>query len=290
MKVEILDKHTNIINLEKNGVQVQGITGAFDHSETTKVRDFMTVSDILDFAEIVEIKRIEKAIESQIECNTKIAYEGVEKKYGVNYGKNLLQIYGNDVKIRARAMAASGSDARMCGSDLAVVINSGSGNQGLTVSLPVIEYAKELGCTKEKLYRALVISNLIALHIKSGIGSLSAFCGAVGAAAGSSAAITWLKGGIKSQVENAISNTLAIVSGIICDGAKASCAAKISTSVEAAIMSSELAINENNFSGGEGIVMDDIEDTIHNIGRLGKDGMKETDIEILNMMIGKKTG
>ena len=290
VKVEILDKHTNIINLEKNGVQVQGITGAFDHSETTKVRDFMTVSDILDFAEIVEIKRIEKAIESQIECNTKIAYEGVEKKYGVNYGKNLLQIYGNDVKIRARAMAASGSDARMCGSDLAVVINSGSGNQGLTVSLPVIEYAKELGCTKEKLYRALVISNLIALHIKSGIGSLSAFCGAVGAAAGSSAAITWLKGGIKSQVENAISNTLAIVSGIICDGAKASCAAKISTSVEAAIMSSELAINENNFSGGEGIVMDDIEDTIHNIGRLGKDGMKETDIEILNMMIGKKTG
>jgi L-cysteine desulfidase len=286
VKVEILDKHTNIVNIEKNGNQLYYKDYSFNNGEKDDKYDFMDIEGIIQFAEEANLNDVSHLLEMQIEYNTRIAEEGLSKPYGTNTGKKLLDIYGDDVAIRARAMAAAGSDARMSGSDLAVVINSGSGNQGITVSLPVIEYAKELQCDIDRLYRALILSNLISIHIKADIGSLSAFCGAVSAGAGSSAGITYLLGGTWKQIKNAVSNTLAIASGMICDGAKPSCAAKVSVSIDAAIMASKMALSNENYSGGEGIIMDDVEDTVDNVGRLGREGMKETDIEILKMMIG----
>lgn len=286
VKVEIVDKHTNIVNIEKNGKKLLHKQYTLEKGKSNK-QNSMSIKEILDFAEAVKIEDLSDLIETQIRCNTLIAEEGLKKSYGVSTGKELLTIYGSDVAIRARAMAAAASDARMSGSDLAVVINSGSGNQGITVSIPVIEYAKELKSSKEKLYKALILSNLVAIYIKKDIGSLSAYCGAVSAGAGSSAGITYLMGGTRNQILNAVSNTLAIASGMICDGAKPSCAAKISVSVDTAIVASKMALDDNNFSGGEGIIMDDVEVTLSNVGRLGRIGMKETDIEILNMMIGK---
>lgn len=290
VKVEILDKHTNIVNIEKNGEKLLYKKCFLNRGKIVNKRSFMSVEGIMEFTEGVKIEDLADLLDTQIKCNTLIAEEGLKNIYGTNIGKRLLDVYGDNVAIRARAMAAAGSDARMGGSDLAVVINSGSGNQGITVSMPVIEYAKELKCEKDKLYRALILSNLISIYIKGHIGCLSAFCGAVSAGAGSSAGITYLMGGTGEQIENAVSNTLAIASGMICDGAKPSCAAKISVSVDAAILGSKMALNDNNFNNSEGIVTGNIEDTINNVGRLGKKGMKETDIEILNMMIEKSDG
>ncbi len=287
VKVEILDKHTNIVNIEKNDKKLLYKHYTLNKEENMNKRSFMSIEGILNFTDAAKVEELSDLLDTQIRCNTLIAEEGLKKQYGANTGKQLLEIYGDDVATRAKAMAASGADARMSGSDLAVVINSGSGNQGITVSIPVVEYAKELKCSKEQLYKALILSNLVAIHIKDDIGSLSAFCGAVSAGAGSSAGITYLMGGTRDQIGNAVSNTVAIASGMICDGAKPSCAAKVSVSVDAAIMASNMALRGNNFSSGEGIVMDDVESTLNNIGRLGRIGMKETDIEILNMMIGK---
>ena len=287
VKVEILDKHTNIVNIERNGKKLLHKQYSLDKGGTVGRHGFMSMEGIMNFAATTALEDLSELLDSQIRCNTLIAEEGINKPYGANTGKRLLAIYGHDVATRARAMAAAGSDARMSGSDLAVVINSGSGNQGITVTIPVVEYARELQCKKDKLYRALILSNLVAIHIKDDIGSLSAFCGAVSAGAGSSAGITYLLGGTQEQIANAVSNTVAIASGMICDGAKPSCAAKISVSVDAAIMASKMALSGNNFSSGEGIIMDNVEATISNVGRLGRIGMKETDLEILNMMIGK---
>lgn len=286
VRVEILDKHTNIVNIEKNGNKLYYKDYTLNNGDKDDKYDFMDIDGIIQFAEEANLDDVSHLLEMQIEYNTRIAKEGLSKPYGTNTGKKLLDIYGDDVAIRARAMAAAGADARMSGSDLPVVINSGSGNQGITVSLPVIEYAKDLQCDINRLYRALIISNLVSVHIKADIGSLSAFCGAVSAGAGSSAGITYLLGGTWEQIEKAISNTVAIASGMICDGAKPSCAAKVSVSVDAAIMASKMALNNENYCGGEGIIMDDVEDTVDNVGRLGREGMKETDIEILKMMIG----
>ena len=196
----------------------------------------------------------------------------------------LLETYGGGVKNRAKARAAAGSDARMNGCELPVVINSGSGNQGMTVSLPVLEYAKELGSDQETLLRALLVSNLVAIHVKSGIGALSAYCGAVSAGAGAGTGIAWLRGGRLREVAHTVVNTLAITSGIVCDGAKASCAAKIAIAVEAGILGYDMYRMGQEFYGGDGIVSQGVENTIRNIGRLGRDGMKETDREILGIM------
>lgn len=304
--VEIAGSHTNVTRIERNGQSVfsQGRSAAAGADpEAAAGADpeagpggpagakpvgnhaFMEFAGILRFAEEVDLRALSPLLEMQIEYNSRIAEEGIRNPYGVNTGKKLLDIYGDDLAIRARAKAAAGSDARMGGSDLAVVINSGSGNQGLTVSLPVIEYAQDLGCDIKALYRALIISNLTSIYIKEKIGSLSAFCGAVSAGAGSSAGITYLLGGTEQQIQKAVSNTIAIASGVVCDGAKPSCAAKVSLSVDAAIMASKMAMSNENYAGGDGIVMDDIEATINNVARLGRDGMKETDLEILSMML-----
>ena len=228
-----------------------------------------------------------KVLGRQIKYNTRIAEEGLRNPWGAQVGRVVLEEFGEDVKWRAVAKASAGSDARMSGCALPVIINSGSGNQGMTCSLPVIEFGKELKKSKEEIYRALCVSNLVALNQKKYIGSLSAYCGAVCAAAGAGAGITYLCGGTLEQIENTVVNTIADAGGIVCDGAKPSCAAKISTALQAAILSHKMAMRGLTFARGEGLVMDCPEDTIKAVGYVGRAGMKQTDVEILNLMIGK---
>ena len=283
-------EHTNITYLEKDGkVMVDrkaSCTAASSEHRTD--RSGMSVSRIIDYAKNVPVEDIALTIDRQIEYNTAIAREGLSRKYGVSVGRTLLTHYdASDVRIRARAMAAAGSDARMSGCSLPVIINSGSGNQGLTVSLPVIEYAKEYHKSHEELVRALALSNLIAIHQKRYIGPLSAFCGAVNAATGAAAGICFLLGGSADEISQTITDVLANVGGIVCDGAKPSCAAKISSALEAAILSYEMTKEGNCFKDGEGLVGKDIEQTIESFGRVGREGMKETDVEILKIMLDK---
>lgn len=287
-EVCIKTSHTNICRIIKNGVVVFEKDDASDEAAAAKDdRSLLNIKDILEFAEIVNLDDVKDVISKQISMNTAISDEGLKHHYGADVGKTLLQHYGSDIKIRAKARAAAGSDARMSGCSLPVVINSGSGNQGMTVSLPVIEYAKELGVSEEKLYRALVLSNLTSIHQKTAIGRLSAYCGAVSAACGSGAAITYLHGGSYEDISRTIVNTIANVGGIVCDGAKPSCAAKIASSVDAAIMAHHMSTDGKVFKSGEGLVKDDVEETIESIGRMGSKGMKDTDVEILKIMINQ---
>ncbi|NBI79036.1 serine dehydratase subunit alpha family protein [Anaerotruncus colihominis] len=288
-EVEIANRHTNITRIVKDGEEwdVGKHAELAPHQAVKLDKSLLNVKDILEFADCVKIDDVREVLDRQIEMNSAISKEGLSGDYGAEVGKTLLKYYGNDVKIRARAAAAAGSDARMGGCSLPVVINSGSGNQGMTVSLPVIEYAKELGVSHEKLYRALAVSNLVSIHQKKYIGSLSAYCGAVSAACGSGAAITYLYGGDLDDVSMTITNTIANVGGIVCDGAKSSCAAKIASAVDAAVMAHCMTENSKTFHAGEGLVKDDVEGTIESLGRVGREGMKATDIEILNIMIEK---
>ncbi|MBQ1866807.1 MAG: serine dehydratase subunit alpha family protein [Selenomonas sp.] len=285
--IRIVNEHTNIVEITRNG-EILFQKEIVDTPETNKPDyDSLTIEDIYDFAMTCDLDDVRDILERQIKYNTAIAAEGLKNNYGANIGSTLRKAYGDDIRIRARAIAAAGSDARMNGCELPVIINSGSGNQGMTVSLPVIEYAKEVGADDEKLLRALVLSNLVTLHEKEGIGRLSAYCGAVSAGAGAGAGIAWLCGGDYKAVIHTIVNALAITSGIVCDGAKASCAAKIAAAVDAGILGFEMYRNGQQFYGGDGLVLKGVENTIRNISRLGRIGMKETDKEIINMMIGK---
>lgn len=284
-KVRIANYHTNIVRIEKNGEILHYVPVEADSEEGLTDRTLLDVQSIWDFATTVDVEDIREVIGRQIEYNTAIAKEGLEGDYGANIGSVLLACYGTDVRTRAKAMAAAGSDARMNGCELPVVINAGSGNQGMTCSLPVLEYAKERKATEEETYRALALSNLIAIHQKTGIGRLSAYCGAVSAGAAAGAGIAYLCGGGYKEVIHTVVNALAIVSGIICDGAKASCAAKIASAVDAGILGYNMYLNGQEFYAGDGIVNRGIEATIHNVGRLGRDGMRETNEEIIKMMI-----
>ncbi|MDD6573330.1 MAG: L-serine ammonia-lyase, iron-sulfur-dependent, subunit alpha [Thermoflexaceae bacterium] len=286
-RIRITDNHTNIVLIEKNNRILYEKETSSDDGNTTASLDYslLNMEDIWDFANSFDINDLQAVLERQIQYNNAISEEGLLGNYGANIGSILLGTYGNDVKTRAKAKAAAGSDARMNGCELPVIINSGSGNQGIACSVPVIEYAKELQSQKEKLYRALVLSNLTAIHEKTGIGTLSAYCGAVSAGAGAGAGIAYLCGGNFEAISHTIVNALAIVSGIICDGAKASCAAKISASVDAGILGYQMYLNGQEFKGGDGIVMNDIESTIKSIGRLGKDGMRSTNEEIIRLMM-----
>lgn len=285
-KVRITDFHTNIVLIEKDGqVLLEKPVSEAEIYESRTDRSMLNVADIWDFANTADLRDVEEILERQIRCNNAIAEEGLLGDYGANIGSTLLATYGNDVTVRAKAKAAAGSDARMNGCELPVIINSGSGNQGITCSVPLIEYAKELHCGKEKLYRALILSNLVAIHEKTGIGTLSAYCGAVSAGAGAGAGIAYLCGGDYQAVIHTVVNALAIVSGIVCDGAKASCAAKIASSVDAGILGYKMYCHGQEFKGGDGIVMHDIEATIRSIGTLGKEGMQSTNEEIIRLMI-----
>jgi L-cysteine desulfidase len=284
--VQISHYHTNIVLITHNNkILYQNQECEEIQPASLTDRSMMNVKDILEFADSVVISDIKALIEQQIQYNTRIALQGFEGDWGANIGSVLLDVWGDDIKVRAKAMAAAGSDARMGGCSLPVVIVSGSGNQGLTASLPVIEYAKELGVDQETLYRALVVSNLVTIHQKTGIGRLSAYCGAVSAGVGAGAGITWLHGGRYREVAHTIVNALATVSGIICDGAKPSCAAKIAAAVEAGMLGFYMYQKGQQFYGGDGIVKKGVENTITNIGRLGRDGMRETDREIIRIMV-----
>lgn len=285
VKVRITNYHTNIVLIEKNGkILYQKEVNAIKE-EGLCDKKLLNVEDIIDFANSVEIKDIDTIIERQIQYNSRIAEEGLKNNYGANIGNVLLSTYGSDIKVRAKAKAAAGSDARMNGCELPVIIISGSGNQGIAASIPVIEYAKELNVSKEKLYRALVVSNLVTIHQKTGIGRLSAYCGAISAGTGSGAGIAYLHCGEYKDISHTIVNALSIASGIVCDGAKASCAAKIAAGVDAGIFGYYMYKNGQQFRSGDGIVKKGVEATIANIGKLAKDGMKETDKEIIKLMI-----
>jgi len=283
--VEIIHKHTNIVRIEKNGQAVMEVPHSMEEeAEKTTDRESMNIGDIIEFANTVNIDDVREVLGRQVEYNTAISDEGLHRVYGANIGMTLLSVFGDDVKVRAKAAAAAGSDARMSGCEMPVVINSGSGNQGMTVSLPVIVYARELSVTTERLYRALCVSNLAAIHQKTKIGRLSAYCGAVSAATGAGAGISYLYGGGVKEISQTITNTLANVSGIVCDGAKPSCAAKIASSVDAALLACYMTMQGRGFGSGEGIVKDNIEGTIDSVGKLAKNGMQVTDEEILKIM------
>lgn len=288
--VRIANYHTHIVRIEKNGAILKDLPVQAATEEGLTDKSALSVRGILEFAREADLSDVEETLSRQIRFNTAIAQEGLRGDYGANIGQVLLSAYGDDVKIRAKAMAAAGSDARMNGCGLPVVIVSGSGNQGLTASLPVIEYAKELGADQDTLYRALLVSDLITIHLKAEIGRLSAYCGAVSAGCGSGAGIAYLYGKDKPEeallkdVSHTIVNSLAVVSGMVCDGAKASCAAKIASAVDAGILGFTMYQQGQQFRGGDGIISKGVEETIHNIGLLATQGMRETDREILDIM------
>ena len=286
--VVIEGEHTNIVRIEKDGELIYEKEPEAVQDEADKPdKALLNLEDIITFAEEADLDDVRKVLERQVRYNTRIAEEGLKNPWGAQVGRVIAEEFGDDVKWRAVAKAAAGSDARMSGCSLPVIINSGSGNQGMTCSLPVIEYGRELGKSGDEILRALCVSNLVALNQKKYIGSLSAYCGAVCAAAGAGAGITYLCGGTMEQIENTVVNTIADAGGIVCDGAKPSCAAKIATSLQAAVLSHKMAMRGLTFSRGEGLVMDCPEDTIKAVGYVGRAGMKQTDVEILNLMIGR---
>ena len=286
--VEIQKTHKNITRMEKDGVSLLEQTATPEEVvQKTGNRELLTVENIIEFAGEVKIEDIEPILSPQIECNMAICREGLENPYGAEVGRILLD--GNDhptVGLKARAYAAAGSDARMNGCSMPVVINSGSGNQGITVSVPVVIYAQEWNVGREKLLRALVVANLTAVHQKNYIGSLSAYCGVVSAACGAACGICYLLDYPHSVLCGTITNTIATVGGMVCDGAKSSCAAKISTALQTALLGMKMSVRNRAFQPGEGLVKGDVEQTISSFGRMGRDGMKATDNEILNIMLG----
>ena len=283
-RVRIADAHTNIVHLSRNEevfLDKPLIDAADDPDE-----GLLTVEGIVDYADSVDLEDVREPLERQIAYNTAISNEGLEHTYGASIGRVLLQGYGKeDVHIRAKARAAAGSDARMSGCELPVIIVSGSGNQGITATMPLVEYAETYGVEHDRLLRALIVADLLTVHQKTGIGRLSAFCGAVNAACGAAAGIAYLMGGGLKEVAHTLVNALAIVSGMVCDGAKASCAAKIVAALEGGLMGYEMYRNGFQFYSGDGLVKKGVENTIDNIARLGSKGMSETDREILRMMI-----
>ena len=281
--VRIADAHTNVVCVKYDEKTLFEKPLA---DEGKKIdRSILTVEDILAFAETVNLEEVESTLNRQIEYNMAIAEEGLKNDYGANVGKVLLRTYQPDIKITARAYAAAASDARMNGCELPVIINSGSGNQGITASVPVIVYARGLHISREKLLRALCVSNLVTIHLKAGIGTLSAYCGVVSAGAGAACGVAYLLGGGRAEIAHTLVNALAIDSGIICDGAKASCAAKIATAVESGLLGLNMYYNGNEFYAGDGIVKKGVENTIKSVSRLAHEGMKETDKEIIRIML-----
>ncbi len=288
--LRITGGHTDIVSVKLDGVAItdkyataRSIDAvSFDKDEAYAL---LNVKDIIDFAEQVDLKTLTPYLRAQISLNMAIAEEGLKNSYGASIGQLLMMGDNADVSRKARAYAAAGSDARMSGCELAVCIISGSGNQGITASVPVVIYAQENNIDDETMLRALIVSDLVTIHQKTGIGCLSAYCGAISAGCGCGAGISYLFGGRYYEIAHTLVNAVAILSGTICDGAKPSCAAKIAMAVEAGIMGYEMAKTGRQFYGGDGIVTKGVENTIRNVGRLARDGMGETDREILKIML-----
>ena len=286
-KVIIEDAHTNVVLIEKNNEIIFKNDKEVVRKKVELDHSVLNIEDIIKFADIVDLNDVKEKLDLQIKYNMAIAEEGLKNKYGANIGKTILKYSTGSVIDKMKAYAAAGSDARMNGCDMPVVINSGSGNQGITASVPVIVFAKENKLSDELLYRALVVSNLCTIHIKHSIGKLSAFCGVVIAGAGCGAGVAYLEGGKFREVAHNLVNALAIVSGVVCDGAKSSCAAKIVSSVEAGILGYYMFKDGNQFVSGDGIIKKGVENTIKAIGELARVGMCETDKEIIELMIRK---
>ena len=286
VKLRISDYHTHIVYIEKNGEVLfqRGEVLSDSARDMLTDRSCLSVEGVLDFASTCNLGDVRALIERQIDYNYAIAEEGLRHSWGANIGSVLKEHYGVGIYSRARYMAAAGSDARMSGCEMPVIIVSGSGNQGITASVPVVEYAKELNVSRDQMVRAVLLSDLLTIHLKTGIGRLSAYCGAVSAGCSAGAAIAYLHGGGFREIAHTLVNSLAIVSGMICDGAKASCAAKISAAVDAGLVGYSMFRSGQQFRGGDGIVTKGVEGTIRNIGRLGRLGMRETDREIIRIM------
>ncbi len=286
VKLRISDYHTHIVYIEKNGEVLfqSGEVLSDSARDMLTDRSCLSVEGVLDFASTCNLEDVRALIERQIDYNYAIAEEGMRHSWGANIGSVLKEHYGVGIYSRARYMAAAGSDARMSGCEMPVIIVSGSGNQGITASVPVVEYAKELNVSRDQMVRAVLLSDLLTIHLKTGIGRLSAYCGAVSAGCSAGAAIAYLHGGGFREIAHTLVNSLAIVSGMICDGAKASCAAKISVAVDAGLVGYSMFRSGQQFRGGDGIVTKGVEETIRNIGRLGRLGMRETDREIIRIM------
>ncbi len=278
-----IEHHTGLCLITVDGETVfeQAVTPAVGDTD----RSSLSIAAILDFVRDVDLGDVRELLDRQIAYNTAIAEEGLTGKYGAAIGRTLLMSYGNTVHNRAKAWAAAGSDARMNGCELPVIINSGSGNQGMTASLPVIVYAKEMGVSDDLLYRALLISNLTTIHLKTGIGCLSAYCGAISAGCGAAAGVMYLHGGGLKEISHTVVNALAINSGVVCDGAKASCAAKIASAVESGLLGMQMYMHGKEFYRGDGIVAGSVEDTIRNVGALAQNGMAQTDRELIRIML-----
>jgi len=304
VRVELQKYHTNITSILKDGVEIpdnvsaENAAGGTESAQSGKTaasaaspapdKGLLSVKDILLFAEEVKIADIEEVLGDQIRCNSAISEAGMTAPYGAEVGRTIAKYKDmEDVRIRAQAFAAAGSDARMSGCPLPAVINSGSGNQGITVTMPVLAYAEKYGFDQDRIYRGLAVANLISIHIKRFIGNLSAYCGAVNAGCGAACGIAWMLGYGEDVISRLITNSLATIGGMVCDGAKPSCASKIAAAVDTALLSLELAIDGHVFAPGEGLVKNDVEETIQSIGRMGRVGMKSTDIEILNIMLDK---
>ena len=296
-EVELKYTHTNISRIMRDGKPVPfssfcegiSVSGGREEDKLNKLYAELSIRKIIDYAENADLdaEDIRETILHQIRCNSAISDEGLRNDWGASVGKIVLR-RGNTVPLRAIAAAAAGSDARMSGCELPVVINSGSGNQGITVAMPIVEYARELGKSEDETIRALMLGNLIAIHIKAAYGRLSAFCGAVSAATGAGAAITWMNGGTYEQICATITNTLGTISGMVCDGAKPTCAAKIASAVDTALLAHSMAMAKKQFHGGDGLIKDNIESTIRSIGRMASEGMVETDHKILELMMEKE--
>ena len=285
---EIVDYHTNITRIQRDEeVLFQKVGGESETPQQTD-RSVLSIEEIIRFADCLDPEDVREVLERQIAYNTAISEEGLRGGWGAEIGRTLRAVYGDDVAIRAKATAAAGSDARMSGCELPVVIVSGSGNQGMTASLPVITYARDRGASEEELLRALAVADLVTIHQKTGIGRLSAFCGAVSAGCGAAAGIAYLLGGRYDVIAHTVANTLALCAGMICDGAKPSCAAKIAAAVDAGILGYQMYMHGGHqFVGGEGIIQKGVENTIGNVGRLAREGMRKTDQEILDIMVGR---
>ena len=282
--VRIAGHHTNIVKIEKNDEVLFDSGYEADANAKLTDRKCLNMKQIYDFANTVDIEDLKPIIVPQMECNKAIAMEGLKNNWGANVGSTILRV-GNDIRQKAKAWAAAGSDARMSGCEMPVIINSGSDNQGMTVSLPVLAFAEEFHIDEDRTIRAVALSNLVAIHQKTGIGRLSAYCGAVSAGCASGCGIAYLLGHSFEIIEHTLENALGMAAGIVCDGAKPSCAGKIALAVEAGLLGFEMSKHGDNLLGGDGIIGKDVEETIDHIGCLGRYGMKETDVEILKIMV-----
>lgn len=285
VRLRIVNNHTNIVCIEKNGEKLLDLPVSESSEDHLTDKSCLNMASIVEFADCLNVEDVRPFVGEQIRCNMEIAQEGLNGNWGANIGQVILRRQGESLEKKAAAYAAAGSDARMSGCEKPVVIVSGSGNQGITASVPVAVYARETGASEEQLLRAVALSDLVTIHQKAGIGRLSAYCGAISAGCGAGAGIAYLEGGDARAIAHTVVNAIAILSGTICDGAKASCAAKIAAAVDAGILGYQMYLEGQQFYSGDGIVTKGADNTVHNIGRLAREGMRQTDRTILEIMM-----